>query len=223
MIIIKPTIAFVLLLILARLLGKKQMSQMTFFNYVTGITIGSLAANIITFNDKHIWDEVVGLIWWCILTALLAYITLKSAKLRLVIDGQPAILIKDRVLQQKELKRTRISVDDLTMMLREQNIFSIAEIDYAILEPNGKLSVLKVQEQLNVTRKDMNITPTKEKYLPAELINDGKIVFDTLSDYNLNELWLKKELKHKKIENIEDVLYAEIQSDGSVYAILKER
>ena len=139
MIILKPTIAFLLLLILARFLGKKQMSQMTFFNYVTGITIGSLAANIITFNDETIWNEVVGLIWWCFLTALLAYITLKSAKLRLLIDGQPDILIKNGVFQKKELKSTGISIEDLTMMLREKDIYSITEVDYAILEPNGAL------------------------------------------------------------------------------------
>ena len=103
MIILKPTIAFLLLLILARILGKKQMSQMTFFNYVTGITIGSLAANIITFNDESIIEEVIGLVIWCTLTALLAFIALKSSKLRILIDGQPSFLVKKGELQEKEM------------------------------------------------------------------------------------------------------------------------
>jgi len=223
MIILKPTIAFVLLLLLARLLGKKQMSQMTFFNYVTGITVGSLAGSIIDFNDKHIWDEVVGLIWWCFLTALLSYITLKSSKLRKVIDGQPAILIKNGILQEKALKATRVNLEELSMMLREQAIFSITEIDYAILEQNGKLSILKTQDQINVTRKDMSIPTTEPKYLPSELIIDGRIVYKNLSSYGLNMQWLENELRHLKIDNIDDVFYAEIQSDGTLYATLKEK
>ncbi|MDD2447391.1 MAG: DUF421 domain-containing protein [Tissierellia bacterium] len=223
MIILKPTIAFFLLLLLARLLGKKQMSQMTFFNYVTGITIGSLAANIISFDDGTIWDEVIGLIWWCLLTAILSYITLKSAKLRVIIDGQPVILIKNGRFQESSLKSTKMSIEDITMMLREQSIFSIKEIDYSILEPNGKLSVLKVQDQLSLIKKDMNIPTIKPKYLPEEIIIDSKIVYNNLSSYGLNIQWLENELKKQKIQSIGKVLYAELQSDGSLYVLLRDK
>lgn len=223
MIIIKPTIAFVLLLIFARLLGKKQMSQMTFFNYVTGITIGSLAANIITFDDQTIWHEVVGLIWWCFLTALLAYITLKSEMLRNIIDGQPDILIKKGKIQEKMLKKTRVSMEEVTMMLREQAIFSIKDVEYAILEPNGQLSVLKKQELLNVTKKDLKIPTSTPKYLPAQIITDGKILFKNLTNYGLDTDWVKKKLISQKINDIDDVFYAEIQEDGSLYAVLKDK
>ena len=217
MIIIKPTIAFLLLLVLARILGKKQMSQMTFFNYVTGITIGSLAAEIITFDDNTIWHEVVGLIWWCLLTALLAYITLKSSKLRNIIDGQPSIMVKKGVLQEKALKSTRINLEELSMMFREQGVFSIKDVDYAILEPNGQLSILKVQDQINVSRKDMSIPTSQPKYLPAEIIIDGRIVHKNLTSYGLNMQWLENQLNQQDIDNIDDVFYAEIQSDGSLY------
>lgn len=223
MIILKTTLAFILLLLLARLLGKKQMSQMTFFNYVTGITIGSLAANIISTDDKTIWDEVVGLIWWCILTALLAYITLKSSKLRKIIDGQPSILVKNGIIQEKALKTSRINLEELSMMFREQGIFSIKDIDYAILEQNGNLSILKVQDQINVTRKDMKIFTYKPKYLPAEIIIDSRIVDKNLITYGLDIQWLENQLKYQKINSIDDVFYAEIQSDGTLYILLKQR
>lgn len=219
MIILKPTFAFLLLLVMARLLGKKQMSQMTFFNYATGITIGSLAAEIIAFNDENITDEVVGLIWWCLLTALLSYITLKSEKLRSLVDGQPEILIKKGVFQKKKLASTRISLEDITMMLREQGVFSIKEVDYAILEPNGKLSILKVPNQINVTRTDMSIPTSDPKYLPTEIIIDGRVVKKNLNKYGLNIQWLENELKNQKISNIKDVFYAEIQSNGSLYVV----
>lgn len=217
MIIIKPTLAFVLLLILARLLGKKQMSQMTFFNYVTGITIGSLAAEIIAFDDETIWHEVVGLIWWCLLTALLAYITLKSTILRKVIDGQPSFLIKNGVIQEKGLKSTRINIEELSMMLREQSIFSIRDIDYAILEQNGQVSILKVQEKITVDRKDMSIPTSQPKYLPAEVIIDSKIIHKNLTSYGLNLQWLENQLNQQGVDSVDDVFYAEIQDDGSLY------
>ena len=217
MIIIKPTLAFILLLIVTRILGKKQMSQMTFFNYVTGITIGSLAAEIITFDDQSIWHEVVGLIWWCLLTALLAYITLKSSKLRKVIDGKPSILVKNGVIQEKELKSTRVNIEELSMMFREQGIFSVKDVDYAILEQNGQLSILKIQEQITVSRKDMSIPTSQPKYLPAEMIIDGRIIHKNLTSYGLNLQWLKNQLNQQGITNIEDVFYAEIQGDGSLY------
>ena len=217
MMIIKPTIAFILLLILTRILGKKQMSQMTFFNYVTGITIGSLAANIITFDDETIWHEVVGLIWWCFLTALLAYITLKSSKLRKIIDGQPSILIKNGIIQEKELRSTRVNIEELSMMFREQGIFSIKDVDYAILEQNGQLSILKIQEQINVSRKDMSIPTSQPKYLPSEVIIDSKIIHKNLTSYGLNLQWLENQLNHQGINSVDDVFYAEIQADGTLY------
>lgn len=222
MIILKPTIAFILLLILTRILGKKQMGQMTFFNYVTGITIGSLAAEIITFDDETIWHEVVGLIWWCFLTTLLAYITLKSLRLRKLVDGSPSILVKNGVIQEKELKATRINIEELSMMFREQGIFSIKEVDYAILEQNGQLSILKVQEEITVTRKDMSIPTSQPKYLPAEVIIDGRIIHKNLISYGLNLHWLENQLNKQGITDLEDVFYAEIQADGPLYIAPKQ-
>lgn len=217
MIIIKTTFTFFILLVLTRLLGKKQMSQMTFFHYVTGITIGSISANIISNNNKSILDPFIGLVFWCILTALLAYITLKSTKLKLLIDGQPTILIKDGILQKKSFEITKISIEDLIMMLREQDIFSIMEVDYAILEPNGKLSVLKKQPHLYLTKSDMRIPTQNFKYFPTQIIIDGKIIYRNLNDLGLNVEWLENQLMSQQIDNVNQVFYAEIQTNGALY------
>lgn len=217
MIILKTTLAFLLLLILARFLGKKQMSQMTFFNYMTGITIGSLAANIISNNDNSLLEEILGLIWWGTLTVVLTYATLKSESLRTLVDGEPVILIRNGLLQKESLKTTKISLEDLSMMLREQYIFSITEVDYAILEPNGRLSVLKKQSQLNLTKADMDIVTPNPIYLPCQIITNGKISYENLKDNNLDINWLNDQLKTQNINNVNQVLYAELQSDGSLY------
>lgn len=221
MIFVKTTLAFLVLLILTRLLGKKQMSQMTFFHYVTGITIGSMAANIIINDNKSILNELMGLAWWCALTALLAYITLKSAKLKVIIDGQPVILIRNGTFEKDSFKKTRISLYDLSIMLREQNIFSILEVDYAILEPNGKLSILKKQSDLNVTLSDLNLNRPVPKYLPSQIIIDTHIVYDNLNELGLSINWLKNQLKAQNINNTNKVFYAEIQQDGSLYIVKK--
>lgn len=219
MIFLRTTLAFLSLLILTRLLGKKQMSQMTFFNYVTGITIGSLAADIISTSESSIFDKMLSLILWCALTACLAYITLKFEKLKVVIDGQPVILIRKGILEKDSMKKTRISLEDLSIMLREKNIFSVLEVDYAILEPNGKLSVLQKQAYLNPSKADMDIPILQTKYLPSQIIRNSHLVYENLKELNLSIEWLNTQLKLQNINNIDEVFYAEIQNDGSLYIV----
>lgn len=221
MIILKTTLSFLILLILTRLLGKKQMSQMTFFHYVTGITIGSLAADIIASHDNTIAEEILGLVWWCLLTAFLAYITLKLPKLRVLLDGQPVILIKNGLFEEKSMKKTRISIDDLLIMLRERGIFSILEVDYAILEPNGELSVLKKKPYSNPTNYQMKISTSTPKYLPSGIIIDSHIIYKNLKELGLSMNWLEDQMKIQGVKNIDKILYAEIQDDGSLYIINK--
>lgn len=211
------TLIFIVLLILARILGKNQMSHLTFFNYITGITIGSIAANMIHEYDESFTEDLISLIWWCILTILLGFIGLKSGKLRQIIDGQPTILIKKGKIMKDALKSSRVNMDDLSMMLRKQNIFSIKDIEYAILEPVGNLSVLKKLQEQQITKSEMNIPISTFKYIPSEIIVDGKIVYDNLKELNLNEDWLNLELNKQNIFSIKDIFYAEIQSDGSLY------
>lgn len=219
MIILKTTLSFFILLILTRLLGKKQMSQMTFFNYVTGITLGSLAANIISNGDNSTLEEIIGLTWWCVLTAFIAYIALKSSKLRLLFDGQPVILIKKGKFEIKSMKMTKMSIEDILIMLREQNIFSISEVNYAILEPNGKLSVLKKQDYLNPTNINMKIDTYSPKYLPTGVIIDSHIVYEILEELGLSIDWLKNEMKKQNINNVDEIFYGEVQDNGSLYIL----
>jgi uncharacterized membrane protein YcaP (DUF421 family) len=138
----------------------------------------------------------------------------------MVIEGQPTIVIKKGVLEEKALKRLRLSLKDLSMMLREQAIFSIREVDYAILEPNGKMSVLVTQDQKTATRKDLNLPIITTKYIPTEIINDGQIVHKNLIELGLSVQWLEKELKGI---NQRQVYYAELQENGSLFYQLKQK
>lgn len=215
--LLRTTLIFLVLLILTRLLGKKQMSQLTFFNYITGITVGSIAANVVSESNQPFIDEFIGLVWWCMLTFLSGYIGLKSGTLRRIIDGQPTILIKKGRIIRNALKSTRLNLDDLSMMLRKQNVFSVVDVEYAILEPNGNLSVMKKQSQQQVTKSDMKILSSPLKYLPSEIIADGKIIYHNLKELNLDENWLNTQLKMQNVSSVDDVFYAEVQSDGTLF------
>lgn len=212
-------VSFVVLLIMTRIMGKKQLSQLTFFNYVTGITIGSIAASLTIDNRLPISQGVYSLMAWAFLTILMGYISLKSAHARLLIDGQPTILIKHGKIIEATLVKTGINMDDLTMLLRKANAFDIKEVDYAILEPDGQLSVLKKAEYQNVTRKDMFIPVPATKNMPAEIIVNGKVVEKNLEELNIDRLWLDSEISKQGYQKIDDIFYAELGSDGGLYVL----
>ncbi|MET1177244.1 DUF421 domain-containing protein [Peribacillus simplex] len=206
--------AFVVLLLITRIMGKKQVSQLTYFNYITGITIGAVAASITIDTSIDMVDAFVSLIGWSVLTILVSFINLKSPKARIILDGEPTIVIKDGKILEKALKGEKLNMDDLSMLLREQSIFSMQEVNYAVLEPNGQLSVLKKVDSQSVSKKD--ITYVKPLYIPTEIIVDGKIVPHNLSKLSLNQNWLETQLQQFGV-CLQDVFYAEIQSDGTLY------
>lgn len=215
--ILETITTFFVLLLMTRLLEKKQLTHLTFFNYITGITIGSLAANMVIISSRNFFKELTTLIVWCLLSMIIAYIGLKSGKARVVLDGQPTILVKKGEIDKKSLSKTRLNIDDLTMMLRQKDVFSIAEVDYAILEPNGTLSVLKKPQYQNVLKQDVKINIITPTYIPSEIIVDGKIIEKNLKELGLSNDWLAKQLELVGVYSVQEVLYAEIQSDGQLF------
>ena len=214
---LETVLTFFVLLTLTRFLEKKQLSHLTFFNYVTGITIGSMAANMVVLSTNDYRKDLLSLVIWCLLTTILGYISLKSGKIRVILDGQPTIIIKQGIIDRKALKKTGVNIDDLTMMIRQYQTFSITEIDYAILEPNGRLSILKKPEYQGTQKSDLKIYPPPSAYLPIEIITDGKLLPRNLLEVGKNRDWLNNELRKANIEDVEEVFYAEIQSDGSLF------
>ena len=211
--------SFFVLLVMTLLMGKKQLSQLTFFHYITGITIGSVAASLTTDNRLPILQGIYCLVMWGGLTILMGYIALKVAIARILIEGRPTILIRKGKVDPKALSRAMLSLDDLNMLLRTAGTFDISEVDYAILEPNGQLSVLKKEDCKTVTRKDMNVPVQAAKNLPAEIIVTGKIVKKNLKTLGIDENWLGKEIKKQGYKRIEDIYYAEIASDGGLFIL----
>ncbi|WOV89153.1 DUF421 domain-containing protein [Sporosarcina oncorhynchi] len=215
--IIRTTVAFIILLILARIMGKKQISQLTFFHYVTGITIGSIAAEISVNAETHFFNGSIALIWWAVLTVIVNLLTIKSIKARKLLDDKPTILILKGKISEQGMKKARFTLNDLNMMLREQGVFSIMDVNYAILETNGELSILKKASQEPATRQDVKAPGTEPKYIPTEIISDGNLIKENLTELKLTEEWVYSQLKKKGIGTIEQVYYAEIQGDGTLH------
>lgn len=212
--ILRSTGAFATLLVLTRIMGKKQISQLTYFNYITGITIGSIAADIAGESETPFWNGLISMLWWTALTVAVGYISLKFLATRKSLDGQPTIIINKGILEEDFLRKSRINLNDLSMMLREKDVFSITEVDYAIMEANGKISVLKKQTQQTPTREDFNLPDKPLRYLPTELIIDGRLMEKNLTALDLSYTWLQNELSGLPPEQ---VFFAELQADGTLY------
>lgn len=215
--ILRTTASFIILLILARLMGKKQISQLTFFHYVTGITIGSIAAEISVNAETHFFNGSIALIWWALLTVITNLLTVKSKTARKLLDDKPTIIVLRGKISEQAMKKVRLTLNDLNMMLREQGIFSIKDVNYAILETNGELSVLKKANQEPATRQDVKAPAPEPKYIPTEIISDGKLIEENLTELKLTEEWVYDQLKKSGIGKIDQVYYAEIQGDGTLH------
>lgn len=222
-VISKNISTFVILFILTRFLGKKQISQLTFFDYITGITIGSIAANMSNRSGDPFLDDLISLVLWVLLTYISSVVSLKYPKARTALDGEPTILIKKGKIEEDALSSLKLGIDELTMQLRNKDIFSITDVEYAILEPNGELSVLKKAEKRTPTKEDLNVQTKPSPYLLGEIITDGNLIEKNLKEFGADKRWLKDQLVANGIKTIEEVLYAEIQEDGTLFVEKKQQ
>lgn len=217
--LLRSTLSFFTILVLARIIGKKQLSQLTFFHYITGITIGSIAAEVSTQHETDYWDGFIALIYWTVLTLVVSYLTLNFSKIRILIDDRPTILIQNGTIIRKGMKKARLHTDELGMLLREQGIFSFEEVHYAVFETNGELSVLKKPAFDNATKQDVNVDISLPAHLPAEIISAGEIIQKNLKELDLTEEWVLQQLREKKVE-LRDVYFAQVLEDNSLYISL---
>jgi len=221
--ILRATLSFFALLILARILGKKQLGQLTFFHYTTGITFGSIASEIAAQAETPFTDGLIALIWWSVLTYLMTIITIKSKKARVLIDDKPTIVIQNGLILESALKKNRLHMDELTMMLREQAVFSVQDVQYALLETTGKLSVLPKPAEQPATKQDVKADVTPPSYIPTEVVSDGQLIYENLVELELTEDWLMKKLKKQNVQSVEDIYFAQVQANGSLYISLKDK
>jgi len=201
-------------------MGRKQISQLTYFDYIVGISIGSIAGEAAVNKSVEIVDIIISIAIWSVLTILISEITLKNIKLRLLIDSEPLLIIDKGKVIYKNMKKARYNMGDLLMQLRNKDVFYITDVEIAILEPDGKLSVLKKSEQTIVTVGDMNIKKSKTGMM-VDIVLDGNIISSHLSLIQKDEKWVMSQLKARNINNIKDVIFAGVQPDEQFYIVTK--
>ena len=212
---IRAISSLVTLFLVTKMLGKKQVSQLSLFDYVIGISIGNFAAEM-TINLEA--NEING-IWAVVLFGLFAYfisyVTMKSIWLRRFFMGTPTILIQDGKILEKNLKKVKFDINDMLEQIRISGYFDLSEVEYAIMEANGTLSILPKPEYKPVTLKDMNLKAGKEA-LCANVIIDGKIMHNNLDNINKDEKWLNKGLKVKGYSDISKILLATVDINEKI-------
>ena len=202
------------LFLMTKLVGSKQISQLSFFEYISGITIGSVAAEVITGVDVKIMHGIIVLILFGGITYAVDVLSLKSKKFRDFAEGSSTVFIKDGKVMEDSLKKKYYSIDDLNSLLRKQNVFKVADVEFAVLEQNGDLNVLLKKENQPVTLKDLNIKVGNEK-VPQTVIMDGKIIDHSLTEANKNREWLDIELKKLGVM-LDNVFMAQVDSYGQL-------
>ncbi|MDN5386649.1 MULTISPECIES: YetF domain-containing protein [Bacillus] len=223
--IIRLFIAFITLLVLTRLMGRKEIAQLTFFNFVSAISIGTIGASLAIDSTLSIRNGLIALFAWSAFTIIVGFLDIKFPAIRYAVEGQPVILIRKGKIMDKQLRSVRLDLDALQTLLRKKNIFSLADVDYAIFETDGSLSVLKKEAKQNVTKKDMNVqgeNANPKVSHPASVITDGKVREDNLKKLNLSKQWLMDRLKETGVQHPKEVFYAEVQTDGTLYIDKKE-
>lgn len=207
LIIIGKTVLFyVLLIFILRIMGKREVGELSIFDVVVFFLISELFSLAID-NDTKLINVLFPIALIVILQLLTSFLALKSEKFRDLIDGKPVVLIKNGVINQKELRKQRYNIDDLFLQIREHDVDSFKNIAYAILETNGKLSIITYEE-------------CSSKF-PFPIIQDGRVNFNYLKMINKNEEWLKKELIKRNIKSYKDVFLLFLDKSGLVF-VLKE-
>lgn len=218
---IEMVIGFFALFFLTKILGKTQLSQLTPFDFISALILGELVGNAMYDPDIHIWMILFAISVWGILMYTLEMLTQKSMTFRKILEGAPSIVIRNGNIDRKQLKKNKLDINQLQNLIRQKGHFSLRDIQYAILETNGSISVLPKSDLQPVTRQDLNLKK-QEPSLPVTLILDGKVLHDNLETAGVDLEWLLRQLSSKNIKAVEDVLYAEWKK-GEDLLLMKKR
>ncbi|RNB77637.1 DUF421 domain-containing protein [Brevibacillus panacihumi] len=214
-IVIRSFVAFAYLFILTKIIGKRQIRQITYIEYIVGISIGSIAAFMATEMDGPIYHSLIALTIFALFPVLLEWLSLKSKKVRNIVQGNATILIKDGKILEDNLKSERMTTEDLLEHLRMKDVFRVADVEFALMEASGDLSVLLKSQHQPVTPQHLGlkVSPAEE---PQTVIMDGVILDEPLANNGLNRNWVRAELEKAGVA-LENVFLGQVDKGGQLY------
>lgn len=211
----RTILILIILFFITKMMGKKQISELNFFDYVVGITIGSIAADISLDIEKNMIAGIAALFIYGFISYIISFISIKSIWARRFIIGVPTVLVEKGKIIESGLKKSKIDVNDLLMVARENGYFNLDEIDYALMEVNGNISFLPKEKEKPVTKKDMKIKCSNEG-LTVNAIIDSKYMVNNMKAINKDKEWLDHELKVNGYDNYDNILLATIDNNYKV-------
>lgn len=212
--------SFAALFLIAKFLGHKQVAQLDFFDYITGITIGSIAAEMATELEEP-WKPLTAMVIYGAITLLMSIISNKFPRMRKYLNGTPTILLDNGKLYRENLKKAKLNLSEFMVMCRQQGYFDLSDIQTAVYEYTGNLSILPVSKQRPATPGDMSLAPQQEM-LFTELIMDGRILENNLRRMGFDLNWLNDRLKEHQVNSARDVFLAVCDPNGK-FVIFENR
>ncbi|PGM87941.1 DUF421 domain-containing protein [Bacillus cereus] len=214
LVILRSVFILILLFAITKWLGKRQISQLSFFEYIAGMTIGDIAAQVSTGLDQKFFHGVFAILIFAAVPFFTGILSLKNKMARDFFEGKSTVLIKDGKILEDNLKKEKYTSDELLELLRGKNAFSVADVEFAVLEPSGELNVLLKKDRQPLTAKDISLKVPNEKE-PQTVIMDGNVLDEPLSASGHNRAWLHSELKKLGVV-IENVFLGQVDSYGQL-------
>lgn len=211
----RTILILIILFFITKMMGKKQISELNFFDYVVGITIGSIAADISLDIEKDMIAGIAALFIYGFISYIISFVSIKSILARRFFIGVPTVLVEKGKIIESGVKKSKIDVNDLLMEARENGYFNLDEIDYALMEVNGNISFLPKEKEKPVTKKDMKIKCSNEG-LTVNAIIDSKYMVNNMKAINKDKEWLDHELKVNGYDNYDNILLATIDNNYKV-------
>lgn len=220
-VVIASASSFIILFLLTKLMGKRQISQLSMFDYINGITIGSIAAEMATSLQSDFLKPLIAMIIYALFEILVSYLGCKSIYLRKFLNGKPLKLLDNNKIYYNNFKKAKLDINEFLELCRGAGYFDISKIETSYLEPNGTLSILPVSSDRPATPADLNLTVQKDRPT-IPVIMDGNILKENLKIAGKEETWLKKQLNSQNISQISDVFLATCDSNNNLSIYKKE-
>ncbi|MEW9700099.1 DUF421 domain-containing protein [Paenibacillus sp. SI8] len=216
-IFLRTVLIYFVVFLMLRIMGKREIGKLSLFDLVISIMIAEIAVFVLEDARKPLMDGLVPMLTLVLIQVAIAFITLKSRTVRVLFDGKPSVLIENGSINREEMKKHRYNLDDLMLQLRQNKIMSIADVEFAILEPSGKLSVVEKEEKEAVKVADGLKGTIRYEGLPLPLIMDGKVQDENLEKLGKTRFWLKNQLQAKGAHDFKEIFYCSIDHRGRLF------
>ncbi|KRE74704.1 DUF421 domain-containing protein [Paenibacillus sp. Soil750] len=218
-IFLRTVLIYFVVFLMLRIMGKREIGKLSLFDLVISIMIAEIAVFVLEDVKKPLVSGILPMGTLVLIQVVIAYITLKSRTIRVLFDGKPSVLINKGMINRNEMKKHRYNLDDLMLQLRQNKIMNVADVEFAILEPSGKLSVVEKDKNEKETGLEVTKLNNKIRYegLPLPLIMDGKVQDENLEKIGQTRFWLKNQLQEQGARDFKEIFYCSIDHRGRMF------